>query len=438
MALNTKIILLTLGEELLLGLTRNGHLTYIGDQLRLGGTRLHANVTLSDSPEDIEEHFLHYWNKADVLITTGGLGPTVDDRTKEVIANVLDETLVFDTSIMEAIEERFRERGLILTENNKKQAYRLRSAEVLPNPNGTAPGLWLEKDGKILVMLPGPPFEMEPMFQDQVLPRLRERDILADLTNYLQIRTAGVGESSLETILLPILARYPGVEVAYCAHPGMVDFRLSFPDQEDPSEALVNIANECRELLGQNYVCCGNDTLIQTVSNILRQRNHTVAVAESCTGGMISNELTNLSGSSQIFSGGIVSYSNESKEEILGVPEELIQQHTPVSLEVALAMAVGAAERFESDYSISTTGYIGPTGGTEENPIGTVMIGIHSPHGTRAERFVLKGARLTLKRRITNLAMDLLRRELLAMGKKDDASHQKLKNESVKIIRSLR
>ena len=175
---------------------------------------MHANLTLSDTPADIEEHFRHYWNKADVLITTGGLGPTVDDRTKEIIAQVLGETLIFDTDIMAAIEARFRAIGRPMTDNNRKQAYRFRSATVLPNPNGTAPGLWLEKEGKTLVMLPGPPVELQPMFEKEVLPRFRDRGWLQSAESYLQIRTAGVGESSLETMLQPILSEYEGLEVA--------------------------------------------------------------------------------------------------------------------------------------------------------------------------------------------------------------------------------
>ena len=438
MAAQTKIILLTLGEELLLGLTANGHLTYIGDQLRQGGARLHANITLSDAPEDIAEHFLHYWQKADVLITTGGLGPTVDDRTKEIIADALGETLVFDAEIMAAIEKRFAERNLVLTDNNRKQAYRFKRAGVLENPNGSAPGLWLEKDGKILVMLPGPPSELQPMFENHVLPRFRELGFLADQSSYLQIRSAGIGESSLETRLQPVLAKYEGIDVAYCAHLGIVDFRLSFPSDSNPHDRLIAAANECKELLGADFICCGNDSLIATVSNILRRRAMSLAVAESCTGGMIANELTDLSGASDFFCGGITAYSNDAKAELLGVPEELIRQHTEVSMEVAIAMALGVSERLESDFAISTTGYLGPGGGTEANPLGTVYVGMHSPRGSWAKRFFFKGARVPMKRRILSAALDWLRRELLADAVGDDTSHDELKRESVKIIRSLR
>ncbi len=410
---NPKIILITLGEELLLGLTPNGHLTYIGDQLRQAGTPMHANVTISDAPGDIQEYFEEYWKRADVLITTGGLGPTVDDRTKEVIGECLGEKLVYDPSVMQAIEDRFKALGLELNENNRKQAYHFENAEVLHNPNGTAPGLWLEKDGKILAMLPGPPHEMQPMFKDQVLPRLQEKGIVQDRENYIQIRTTGIGESNLETMLQPIAEREEGLELAYCAHPGLVDFRMSFPNQINPYDRLSALAEECKKMLGENFLTIGNDSLVEIVSKTMRRRKLRLATVESCTGGYIANEITNIPGSSEYFVGGLTTYSSGAKEDLISVPVDLIQQHTAVSEEVAMAMATGAAERLESDYAISVTGYIGPGGGTEKDPVGTVYIGLHSPKGTYAKRFSFRGPRVAQKRRAFNAAIDMLRRELI-------------------------
>lgn len=410
---NPKIILLTLGEELLLGLTPNGHLTYIGDQLRQVGTPLHANVTISDSPEDIKDYFEDYWKIADVLITTGGLGPTVDDRTKEVIGECLGEKLVYDPTVMQAIVDRFKSLGLELNENNRKQAYHFENAEVLHNPNGTAPGLWLEKDGKILAMLPGPPHELQPMFKDQVLPRLQSKGLVQDHENYIQIRTTGVGESNLETMLQVIAEREEGLELAYCAHPGLVDFRMSFPNQINPLDRLAELAEECKQMLGENFITIGNDSLVEIVSKMMRRRKLRLATVESCTGGYVANEITNLPGSSEYFVGGLATYSSGAKEDLISVPTELIQQHTAVSEEVAIAMAMGVAERLESDYALSLTGYIGPGGGTEKDPVGTVYIGLHSPSGTYAKRCTFRGPRVAQKRRAFNVAMDMLRRELL-------------------------
>lgn len=413
MPTHPKIILITLGEELLLGLTANGHLTFIGDQLRQAGTPMHANVTISDAPEDIEQYFEEYWKRADVLITTGGLGPTVDDRTKEVIGECLGEKLVYDPSVMQAIEDRFKALGLALNPNNRKQAYHFENAEVLHNPNGTAPGLWLEKDGKILAMLPGPPHELQPMFKDQVLPRLREKGLIQDKENYIQIRTTGIGESNLETMLQPIANREEGLELAYCAHPGMVDFRMSFPNMINPYDRLAELAVECKEMLGDNFLTIGNESMLEIVSKIMRRRKLRLATVESCTGGYIANEITNLPGSSEYFVGGLATYSSGAKQDLISVPYDLIQQHSAVSEEVAIAMATGAAERLESDYAISLTGYIGPGGGTPKDPVGTVYIGLHSPLGAFAKRFNFRGPRIAQKQRAFNAAIDLLRRELM-------------------------
>ncbi|EDY81749.1 competence/damage-inducible protein CinA N-terminal domain, putative [Verrucomicrobiia bacterium DG1235] len=413
MTSHPKIILLTLGEELLLGLTPNGHLTYVGDQLRQAGVTLHANATISDAPADILEYFHLLWERADVMITTGGLGPTVDDRTKEIIAEYLNEELVYDEAIMQAIEDRFAMLRLNITKNNNKQAYRFANSEVLANPNGTAPGLWLETAGKILVMLPGPPHELQPMFQEKVLPRLLEKGIVQDRENYIQIRTTGIGESSLETMLQPMAKRESGLELAYCAHPGMVDFRMSFPGEENPHERFLKLASECKEMLGENFLTLGNESLVEIVSNLLRHKDLSLATAESCTGGYISNEITNLAGSSDFFVGGLATYSIDAKEDFLDVPEQLIQEFTAVSEEVATAMASGVAKRLRADYAISATGYIGPGGGTEKAPVGTVYIGLHTPNGATAKRFHFRGPRIAQKRRVLNAAMDMLRRELV-------------------------
>ena len=244
MSSQTKIILLTLGDELLMGLTANTHLTYIGEKLRRGGAMLHANLTLSDAADDIAAHFKYFWDQADVLITTGGLGPTVDDRTREVIAATLGESLVFDEEIMSAIRRRFADRGMEVSDNNRKQAYRFEHGEALRNPNGTAPGAYLEKGGKTLVMLPGPPHELKPMFVSEVLPRFRAQGWLDEEENYLQIRTIGIGESALETKLQPLLDLYPNIEAAYCAHQGHVDFRLRNNGCDDSE--LLELAAKCK------------------------------------------------------------------------------------------------------------------------------------------------------------------------------------------------
>ena len=436
MSSDTKFILLTLGEELLLGLTENSHLSYIGDQLRQGGATLHANLTLSDLPEDIKTYFEFYWEKADVLITTGGLGPTVDDRSKDIIAEAFGEKLIFDAEILKSIEERFAQYGKRMTPNNRKQAYRFKRASVLPNPNGTAPGLVLEKSGKLLIMLPGPPAELRPMFEDHVVPMLREKSLLESGERYLQIRTVGIGESALETLLQPTLNQHSDLMIAYCAHHGFVDFRLSFSDPNDRYDDLIQLARACRRLLGENFLCCGHDSLVKVVSDILKSRSATLSTAESCTGGLMANAFTNLPGSSDFFAGGFVAYSESAKKEILHVPEDMIQQHSVLSPEVAMAMASGAAEILETDYALSATGVAGPTGGSDQNPVGTVFVGLHAPTGVEARRFRFVGTRNTVKNRTLITALDWLRRVLLADFREE--SDDTLRKESEKILDSLK
>ncbi|MEM9157716.1 MAG: competence/damage-inducible protein A [Verrucomicrobiota bacterium] len=412
-------MLITLGEELLLGLTANGHLTFVGEQLRKRGVSMKANFTISDEAEDIADYFSYCWERADVVITTGGLGPTVDDRTKEAISEVLGEALVFDDSILEMIQDRFASLGKKMTDNNKKQAYRPRSAEVLYNPNGTAPGLWLEKEGKVLIMLPGPPSELQPMILDQVLPKLEEIGYIEESENFIQLRTIGIGESALETRMAPLFEDYENLVVAYCAHHGQVDMRISFSDTED-HEALLEIAEECKRILGDDFLCFGHDSVAKVVSDILRSRDKSFAVAESCTGGQLSNAFTNIPGASKFFLGGIVCYSNDTKIDLLDVPEEMIQQHTAVSAEVAIAMASGVSEALEAEYTLSITGYAGPLGGDDDKPVGTLFIGLHTPTGIWSKRIRSFGTRQAIKTRAVNAALDWLRRELI--NEQDESS----------------
>ena len=430
-------MLITLGEELLLGLTRNGHLTYIGDQLRQRGVTLHSNYTISDEGDDILDQFRFCWDRADIVITTGGLGPTVDDRTKEAVAEALGETLVFDKRVLETIEERFARFGKAMSANNRKQAFRPENAEVIPNDRGTAPGLWLNKGGKVLIMLPGPPNELEPMFENQVLPKLEALKYIEDQENYLQLRTIGVGESQLETDFQPLFDNYENLQIAYCAHQGQVDFRISYPGTENRMDQLLEIAEICKKQLGNQFLCLGHHSVSEVISNMLKARGKTLALAESCTGGLISNTFTDISGSSEFFLGGIVSYSIDAKQDLLDVPEGMIQQYTEVSQEVAVAMASGAAEKFESDYALSITGYAGPSGGTAENPVGTVYIGLHSPRDIWAKRFQWKASRASIKIRALNAALDLLRNELIATNSADDGANQDLRKEADNILKSL-
>ncbi len=410
--------LLTLGDELLLGLTANGHLTFIGQQLGRRGVLLQRNVTITDEADAIVAQFRESWARADVVITTGGLGPTCDDRTREVLAQSLGQQLVLDPAIEQTIADRFARLNRKMTPNNLKQAYRFERGAVLPNANGTAPGLWVEQDGKVLIMLPGPPNELQPMFTEQVLPRLAALGLLSEGEAYVQLRTAGVGESMLETRFQPIFDRCPGLGIAYCAHQWQVDCRISSPDGRYGMEQLRTVATECATLLGDDFVGYGHDSLAQVVADQLRESGRTLAVAESCTGGLLANSFTDICGASKFFQGGIVSYSNDAKMLLLDCPECLLSQHGAVSPECAVAMATGVAEQLGADFGVAITGFAGPTGGNGENPVGTIYLGLHAPGGDWSRKLSYPGPRCAVKQRAVTAAIDWLRREIIREARK--------------------
>lgn len=407
--------LLTLGDELLLGLATNSHLAFIGAQLGRRGALLQRNVTVTDEAAAIVAQLRESWSRADVVITTGGLGPTCDDRTREAVAEVLGRKLVFDPEVERAIAERFARFGRKMTANNLKQAYVFDGGEVLANANGTAPGLWVEQDGKVLIMLPGPPNELQPMFTEQVLPRLAQRRLLHEHEAYVQIRTAGVGESALETKLQPIFDRVgSALGVAYCAHEGRVDCRVSSHNGALSHLELEGIAGECAQLLGDDFICYGHDSLARVCAELLRLQEKKLAVVEAATGGLLANAFSDVCGARKFFAGGVVCCSNEIKTQLLDVPECLLLQHGAVSDEAAVAMATGAAETLGADYALAVTGFAGTaTTGSGGHPAGTMYIALFSPTGVWSKKLCYPGPRAAVRARAVNAALDWLRRELL-------------------------
>lgn len=409
-----KYELLTLGDELLLGLTTNTHLAFIGSQLGRRGALLQRNVTITDEAQAIAAEFRAAWARSEIVITTGGLGPTCDDRTREAIAEVLKQKLVFSPDVERMIQERFARLGRKMTENNLKQAYVFERGEVLPNANGTAPGLWVEQDGKILVMLPGPPNELQPMFIEQVVPRLVARHRLLERESYFQLRTAGVGESALETKLQPIFDRHgPKLSVAFCAHPGSVDCRLSASNGELSLAEVESIAAECVTLLGDDFVCYGHDSLARVCAELLRAQDKRVAVVETATGGLLTHAFSEVCGACKFFAGGVVCCSNDAKMQLLDVPECLLLQHGAVSDEAAVAMATGAAETLGADYALAVSGFSGAAASAGSNAAGSIVIALFSPNGVWSKKMNYAGQRSHAKARAVNAALDWLRRELL-------------------------
>jgi nicotinamide-nucleotide amidase len=415
--------LLTLGDELLLGLTANGHLSFVGSQLGRRGVLLQRNATVTDEADVIEREVRRSLAESDVVIVTGGLGPTVDDRTREAVAAVLGQPLVFDESIKAAIVARFAQIGRRVSENNLRQAYRFADGEVLPNANGTAPGLWYQCDGKVICLLPGPPNELQPMFLEQVVPRLERLGLLREREAYVQIRTAGIGESALEVKLQPLFAPHGGaLSIAFCAHQGQVDCRLSSPGGEFDLAKLDEIAAACARLLGEDFVCFGHDTLGRVCADLLRANEKTLAVAEAATGGLLAQAFSDLCGACKFFAGGVVCCSQDSKMILLGVPECLMQQHGVASPECSVAMATGVAEALQADYGLAVTGFASATGGTGGNPVGAITLALHTPQGTWSRQLNYPGPRATVKQRAVNAALDWLRRELIRSGRSQGAT----------------
>jgi nicotinamide-nucleotide amidase len=411
MQTNHQVELIAIGDELLNGLRLNSHLVYLGEQLERNGLPLTWAAELRDEPQEIVEALQTACSRSDLVLVTGGLGPTEDDFTAACAANALGRLLVNHPGVEAAIREFFQKRGREPTGNNFKQAEIIEGAEIIENENGTAPGQWIESDGTLIVLLPGPPRELIPMFEGAVLTRLKERGWASEALRPLQLRTLGLGESAVADRLQPFLEDHAStVRVAYCAHLYYVDVRLSPISRDLPEESLKAIGETCRERLGEGFLGYGTPDVACIILQQLRGLNKTLAVAESCTGGLLASRFTDIAGASKVFKGGIICYNNEVKENILGVPNSILEQHGAVSSECAVAMATAVAELMESDYALAITGYAGPEGGTE--PAGTVYIGYHSPLGIWSHKAVLPGKRTDVKERAAITALDFLRRKL--------------------------
>lgn len=400
------------GDELLVGIRENSHLTYLGEQLARYGLPIQRSRIITDDAKEIQNAFTDAWSKSDIVITTGGLGPTADDMTRENVAAALGAELVFHPAIEASIQARFELLGRKMAAHHSRQCFGFKEGEILHNQRGTAPGLTFERDGKLLIMLPGPTHELRPMFERQVVPMLQRAGALDEEEAYIQLRTCGVGESAVEERLQPLIRAHEHLTVAFCVHFGVVDVRLSSRDRAIPREHLKEIAQQMRQLLGEDFVCFGHCSLAKVVYHELRALDRTLAVAESCTGGSLSDAFTNIAGASKVFVGGVVCYSNDIKVSKVGVPESILEQHGAVSPECAIAMASGISERLSTDYGLSVTGFAGPDGGTEDHPVGTIHLGYHSPVGVWCKTVRYTGGRLDVKARAVHAALDWVRRKL--------------------------
>ncbi len=401
-----RLEVLNTGTELLFGSVLNTHLSFLAQQLFPLGLRVQRQATLPDGSV-IRDAVLESAARCQIILITGGLGPTTDDITRETVAELTNRPLYYDDSIFQKIRARFQRRGLRLSERISRQAYVPEGAVVLANDFGTAPGLYIPAGNGMphLFLLPGPPRELVPMFTTYAVPILRGLVPLNDLHARI-FRTTGLGESYVEKMVGEKLLAIPGLELGYCARMGEVDLRVV------GSRIAVNAAEKIIRAALQQYIISEElKELEEVVIELLREKNATLVVAESCTGGLLADRLTNVPGSSAVFLEGSVTYSNEAKARTLGVPVELFSSVGAVSKDVARAMAEGALKRSGATYSLSTTGIAGPAGGTPEKPAGTVYIGLASQYqDTWVEKLFFPTDRQSFKRICTQHALEMLRR----------------------------
>ena len=407
-----------MGSELLTPYRMDTNSLYLTEQLNQLGVEVIFKSIVGDNLRQLVAAAEHGLFRSDILIFSGGLGPTEDDLTREAVAEALGATLRRDPEILARLEQRFADRGWRMSPNNAKQADVLDGATVLPNPNGSAPGQWIagQFDGRehIIVLLPGPPFELKGLFESEVRERLRAKVPPTHLFTRT-LKVAMLGESAVDARVAPIYKRYPDVDTTILAGAGEIE--LHFRTRAATLDAAEARADEVAELvedeLDDAVYSRNGESLEQIVSYWLQMRNATVAVAESCTGGLLAERITSISGSSRYFLGGAVVYSNQLKTEFAGVPEEMIHRHGAVSREVAAALAEGIRYRCESTLGVGITGVAGPTGGTADKPVGLVFHAVAGDSGTEVVQRTFPGDRKRIRRFASTMALDMLRKKLM-------------------------
>lgn len=414
--MNAEII--AVGSELLTPFRMDTNSLFLTEQINQLGVEIVFKSVVGDDLKRLVAAAQHALFRSDIVIFTGGLGPTEDDLTREAVAEALGVPLRRDETVLVAIEQRFASRGWKMSPNNAKQADVLEGAVVLPNPNGTAPGQWMSGkfDGRerIVILLPGPPHELKPLFETECRERLRSKLPPAFLATRV-LKVAMLGESQVDARVAPIYKRYTEVQTTILAGPGEIE--LHFKSRAETMEAaqarVDEAADAVEEELDDAVFSRTGESLEQIVGYWLQMRNATLAVAESCTGGLLGERITSVGGSSRYFVGGAIVYSNAVKTELAGVPADMIERHGAVSREVAAALAEGIRYRCDANFGIGITGVAGPTGGTPEKPVGLVFHALASDTGTDVIERNFPGDRKRIRRFATTLALDMLRRKLM-------------------------
>ena len=410
-----KAEILAVGTELLMGQITNTNAQYISSKLPLVGVGVYYHTVVGDNAERLEKSLSLALERCDIVITTGGLGPTQDDLTKETVSRLMGKKLVLHQESLTKIKCFFENLHRSMTINNEKQAYFPEGCIIMKNNNGTAPGCIIENGEKVVIMLPGPPSEMKPMFDEQVMPYFMEKCDFKLESKFLRI--FGIGESALEDMLLDLIDGQTNPTLATYAKDGEVTLRLTarVNPGENADEIISPMLSEIKKRTGDALYSLEDEPLDLVAAKLLLEKNITIATAESCTGGLVSEILTNIPGISKVFMGGSVTYSNQSKSDLLGVKEETLSQYGAVSKQTAAEMAEGIREKLATDIAVSVTGIAGPDGGTPEKPVGLVFVALASKDGTVIKQLNLWGSRNRIRNVTALHVFDMIRRHVLGL-----------------------
>jgi nicotinamide-nucleotide amidase len=406
--------IIAIGSELLTPDRTDTNSLWLTEKLNGIGIEVKLKTVVGDDEMRLEEVIKDALKRSEIVITTGGLGPTEDDITRQVSAQAIGRELVFREDLAEELRERFRRWGREMPKINKRQAFIIEEARVLPNPNGSASGMLVDLEGKFLAVLPGPPRELKPMFEDFVLPEFKK---LAGkiIVRRKILRVSGMGESAVDEAVAPIYKNYKNVQTSILFNRSEVEIHIiaRSESETEAEEILRDLSEKIVEKLGIAVFTTEGELMEEVVGRLLTEKNKTLSVAESCTGGLIGERLTDVAGSSRYFIEAVVAYANEAKIRTLNVPKDLIETRGAVSAEVAEAMAKGMRERAETDFAVSVTGIAGPAGGTQEKPVGTVFIGYADDVRVKSLKIILPGDRYLIRWRASQAALDYLRRQIL-------------------------
>jgi nicotinamide-nucleotide amidase len=414
-----KIEILAVGSELLTPYFQDTNSLFLTQRLNDLGLEVHFKTLVGDREDDLRMAFAQALSRAYLILSIGGLGPTKDDRTREVWASVLGRKLILRKDILKIINKRFVKRKMKMPDVNKKQAFVIEDSVALINRWGTAPGLWVDSEANTIIMLPGPPHEIKPMFEEYVWPRLQK--FQSKYSDRRVIKTAGLTESKIETYLEDIYPKISDISLTTLARPGQIEIHLtSFSNRSlfQARQHLLRAEKLICSALDENVFSTSGEELEEVVGKILDRNRETLAVAESCSGGFLGNRITDVPGSSAYFLQGVVTYSNEAKMNVLDVSAEKLKIHGAVSPQVARAMAAGIRKRANSTYALSITGIAGPSGATADKPVGLVYTSLAFDGGTKVHKNLFLGDRSAIKFQSTQKALDMLRRHLLQAKRK--------------------